>query len=101
MDCSPLTLNPTVTRLRQPLATIDLPMEASFGKIYNFSFSAHLVSLLYIKPVIKKTLCLSFNKDSPMDMSVIDGEERPTNVNEVSDYATEIHTHLREMEVRK
>ncbi|KAK9963334.1 hypothetical protein ABG768_006526 [Culter alburnus] len=68
MDCSPLTLNPTVTRLRQPLATIDLPMEASF--------------------------------DSPMDMSVIDGEERPTNVNEVSDYATEIHTHLREMEVK-
>ncbi len=32
MDCSPLTLNPNVTRLRQPLATIDLPMEASFGK---------------------------------------------------------------------
>ncbi|XP_067312613.1 cyclin-A2 [Pseudorasbora parva] len=68
MGCSPLTLNPTVTRLRQPLATIDLPMEASF--------------------------------DSPMDMSVIDGEERPTNVNEVSDYAAEIHTHLREMEVK-
>ncbi|XP_016429097.1 cyclin-A2-like isoform X2 [Sinocyclocheilus rhinocerous] len=68
MDCSPLALNPTVTRLRQPLATIDLPMEASF--------------------------------DSPMDMSVIDGEERPTNVNEVSDYATEIHAHLREMEVK-
>ncbi|XP_052429948.1 cyclin-A2 [Carassius gibelio] len=67
MDCSPLTLNPTVTRLRQPLATIDLPMEASF--------------------------------DSPMDMSVID-EERPTDVNAVSDYATEIHTHLREMEVK-
>ncbi|XP_073777240.1 cyclin-A2 isoform X1 [Danio rerio] len=68
MDCSPLTLNPTVTRLRQPLATIDLPLEASF--------------------------------DSPMDMSVIDCEERPTNVNEVSDYAAEIHTHLREMEVK-
>lgn len=34
-------------------------------------------------------------------MSVIDGEERATNVNEVSDYAIEIHTHLREMEVRK
>ncbi|XP_016332168.1 cyclin-A2-like [Sinocyclocheilus anshuiensis] len=68
MDCSPLALHPTVTRLRQPLATIDLPVEASF--------------------------------DSPMDMSVIDGEERPTNVNEVSDYATEIHAHLREMEVK-
>lgn len=36
-----------------------------------------------------------------MEMSIIDSEERPTNVNEVSDYATEIHTHLREMEVRK
>ncbi|XP_059377758.1 cyclin-A2-like isoform X1 [Carassius carassius] len=68
MACSPLTLNPTVTRLRQPLATIDLPVEASF--------------------------------DSPMDMSIIDSEERPTNVNEVSDYAAEIHAHLREMEIK-
>lgn len=31
VDASPLTLNPRVTRLRQPLATIDLPMELSFG----------------------------------------------------------------------
>ena len=38
--------------------------------------------------------------DSPMDMSIIEGEERPVNVNEVADYAGEIHTHLREMEVR-
>lgn len=68
MDCSPLTLNPTVTRLRRPLATIDLPMDDSF--------------------------------DSPMDMSIIDGEEKPVNVNEVTDYAAEIHTHLREMEVK-
>nr|AAF82777.1 cyclin A2 [Carassius gibelio] len=68
MACSPLKLNPTVTRLRQPIATIDLPVEASF--------------------------------DSPMDMSIIDGEERPTNGNEVSDYAAEIHAHLREMEIK-
>ncbi|XP_072519624.1 cyclin-A2 [Salminus brasiliensis] len=68
MDCSPLTLNPTVTRLRQPLATIDLPMDLSY--------------------------------DSPMDMSIIDGEERLVNVNEVTDYAAEIHTHLREMELK-
>lgn len=68
MDCSPLTLNPTVTRLRQPLATIELPMESSF--------------------------------DSPMDMSVVEGEERPSHVNEVADYAEEIHTHLREMELK-
>lgn len=31
VDRSPLTLNPTVTRLRQPLATIDLPMDCSYG----------------------------------------------------------------------
>uniref|UniRef100_A0A8B9HKK6 Cyclin-A2 n=1 Tax=Astyanax mexicanus TaxID=7994 RepID=A0A8B9HKK6_ASTMX len=68
VDCSPLTLNPTVTRLRQPLATIDLPMDLSF--------------------------------DSPMDMSIIEGEERLVNVNEVTDYAAEIHTHLRDMELK-
>lgn len=70
-DGSPLKLNPAVTRLRQPLATIDMPsaMDVSFA-------------------------------DSPMDMSVIEGEEKPTNVNEVSEYATEIHTYLREMELK-
>lgn len=36
-----------------------------------------------------------------MDMSVVEGEERPVNVNEVPEYAAEIHTYLREMEVRK
>lgn len=39
--------------------------------------------------------------DSPMDMSVIEGEEKPANVNEAPEYAAEIHTYLREMEVRK
>ncbi|KAM9470041.1 cyclin-A2 [Clarias gariepinus] len=68
VDCSPLTLNPTVTRLRQPLATIELPMDLSF--------------------------------DSPMDMSIVEGEDRTVNVNEVTDYAAEIHTHLRQMEVK-
>ncbi|KAI4879523.1 hypothetical protein NFI96_026820 [Prochilodus magdalenae] len=68
VDCSPLTLNPAVTRLRQPLATIDLPMDLSF--------------------------------DSPMDMSIVEGEDRLVNVNEVTAYAAEIHTHLREMELK-
>ena len=35
-----------------------------------------------------------------MDMSVVEGEEKPVNVNEVPEYAAEIHTYLREMEVR-
>lgn len=61
-------LNPAVTRLRQPLATLDLPMDLSF--------------------------------DSPMDMSIAEGEERPAGANEAVDYAAEIHAHLREMEVK-
>lgn len=36
-----------------------------------------------------------------MDMSVVEGEEKPVNVNEVPEYADEIYTYLREMEVRK
>lgn len=35
-----------------------------------------------------------------MDMSVVKGEEKPVNVNEVPEYAAEIYTYLREMEVR-
>lgn len=38
--------------------------------------------------------------DSPMDMSVVEGEEKPVNVNEVPEYASEIHAYLREIEVR-
>lgn len=35
-----------------------------------------------------------------MDMSVVEGEEKPADVNEVSEYAAEIHEYLRELEVR-
>uniref|UniRef100_A0AAV2MHG9 Cyclin-A2 n=1 Tax=Knipowitschia caucasica TaxID=637954 RepID=A0AAV2MHG9_KNICA len=38
--------------------------------------------------------------DSPMDMSVLEGEEKTANVNEVPEYAAEIHTYLREMEIK-
>ncbi|KAJ8382681.1 hypothetical protein SKAU_G00034590 [Synaphobranchus kaupii] len=65
---NPLKLNPSVVRLRQPLATIEISMDLGF--------------------------------DSPMDMSVIEAEEKPSNTNEVSDYAAEIHKHLREMELK-
>lgn len=66
---SPLVIDHAVAQLRQPLATIDFP-------------SAMDVSLL----------------DSPMDMSVIEGEEKAVNVNDAPEYAAEIHTYLREME---
>lgn len=34
-----------------------------------------------------------------MDMSVVEGEDKPATDNEVPEYAAEIHTYLREMEV--
>lgn len=34
-----------------------------------------------------------------MDMSIVEGEEKNVNMNEVADYAADIHTHLRDMEV--
>ncbi|KAM4555205.1 cyclin-A2 isoform 1-T2 [Odontesthes bonariensis] len=70
VESSPLAISNAVARLRQPLATIDIPsaMDVSF--------------------------------DSPMDMSVVQGEEKAVNVNEVPEYAAEIHTYLREMEVK-
>ncbi|KPP61464.1 cyclin A2-like [Scleropages formosus] len=63
-----LPLNPTVIGLRQPLSTLDMPMDSSF--------------------------------DSPMDISILDTEEKPANVICVPDYATEIHSYLREMELK-
>ena len=33
-------------------------------------------------------------------MSVVEGEEKHSNVNDVPEYAAEIHTYLREVEVR-
>lgn len=35
-----------------------------------------------------------------MDMSMVEGEEKLVDVNDVPEYAAEIHTYLREMEVR-
>lgn len=69
-DDSPLVLNHAVTRLRQPLATIDIPP------------------------------CMDVSFDSPMDMSVIEAEEKSINVNDSPDYAAEIHAYIREMEVK-
>lgn len=61
-------------------------------KIFFFSLSPPCIHLTCFKC---KTLCL----DSPMDMSVVEGEDKPVTVNEVPEYAAEIHAYLREMEV--
>ncbi|NP_001133671.1 cyclin-A2 isoform X1 [Salmo salar] len=75
IEMYPLKLNPTVTCLRQPLASLDIP--------------ATCVS----------NMDLSFG-DCPMDMSVTEGEEKPVDMNAVTEYASEIHAYLREMEVK-
>ncbi|XP_075904263.1 cyclin-A2 [Nelusetta ayraudi] len=67
---SPLPIVNAVAQLRQPLATLEIPT----------------------------AMDVSF--ESPMDMSVVEGEEKPVDVNEVPEYATEIHEYLRELEVK-
>ncbi|KAJ8384861.1 hypothetical protein AAFF_G00197710 [Aldrovandia affinis] len=46
--------------------------------------------------------CMDASYDSPgvMDMSVVDADEKTVDRNEVTDYAVEIHTYLREMELK-
>ncbi|XP_061582127.1 cyclin-A2 [Cololabis saira] len=70
VSCSPLAVTNAVAQLRRPLATLDTP----------------------------SAMDVSFG--SPMDMSVVEGEEKLVNVNDVPEYATEIHAYLREMEVK-
>ncbi|PIO26358.1 hypothetical protein AB205_0092850, partial [Aquarana catesbeiana] len=40
------------------------------------------------------------SNNSPMDMSIVDEEEKVVSSNAVQDYAEEIHTYLREMEIK-
>lgn len=67
---SPLPIDSAVARLRQPLATID------------------------------RVSAMDVSFDSPMDMSLMEGEERPVRVNEAPEYAAEIFAYLRELEER-
>ena len=64
--------------------------------ISKFVFLSDIKTANHIFPALNVFLL----SDSPMDMSVIEGEEKPVSVNEVPEYAAEIHTYLREMEVR-
>ncbi|KAL4641777.1 cyclin A2-like [Arapaima gigas] len=52
------------------------------------------------QPLSTLDVTMDTSFDSPMDMSVIDTEEKRVNVNCVPDYATEIHSYLREMELK-
>ncbi|MEE6461652.1 hypothetical protein FKM82_001358 [Ascaphus truei] len=52
------------------------------------------------KPLVPIEFSMDVSFDSPMDMSIIVDEEKPVRSNEVPDYADDIHTYLREMEVK-
>ncbi|XP_034037927.1 cyclin-A2 [Thalassophryne amazonica] len=67
---SAVKVSSAVARLRQPLATIEMP------SVMDVSF------------------------DSPMDMSVVECEEKTVDVNEAPEYAAEIHSYLRGVEVK-
>lgn len=60
-----------------------------------------MTQLLAAFPISEDEFKFTFSfSDSPMDMSVVEGEAKPVNVNEIPEYAAEIHEYLRELEVR-
>ncbi|XP_053734603.1 cyclin-A2 [Synchiropus splendidus] len=67
---SPLPIDGAVACLRQPLATID------------------------------RVAAMEVSFDSPMDMSLMEAEDKPVRVNEAPEYAAEIYSYLRELEER-
>ncbi|XP_069599987.1 cyclin-A2 [Ranitomeya imitator] len=59
-----------------------------------------VISLGHRQPLAPIEMPTTVSFDSPMDMSIVEEEEKKVNSNEVSDYAEEIHTYLREMEIK-
>ncbi|XP_069832925.1 cyclin-A2 [Dendropsophus ebraccatus] len=59
-----------------------------------------VISLGPRKPLAPIEMPVTVSFDSPMDMSIVDEEEKTSSSNEVPDYAEEIHTYLRDMEVK-
>ncbi|XP_048827151.1 cyclin-A2 [Brienomyrus brachyistius] len=52
------------------------------------------------QPLAAIEMPMEVSFDSPMDMSIVDAEEKPPTVSQAADYASEIHTYLREMELK-
>ncbi|KAG9480185.1 cyclin-A2 [Eleutherodactylus coqui] len=62
--------------------------------------SSVVISLGQRQPLAPIEVPMSVSFGSPMDMSIVVEEEKTVNGNEVPDYAEEIHTYLREMEIK-
>ncbi|XP_075705834.1 cyclin-A2 [Rhinoderma darwinii] len=59
-----------------------------------------VISLGPRKPLASIELPMNVTVDSPMDMSIVAEEEKTVSSKEVQDYAEEIHTYIREMEIK-
>ncbi|KAM3937588.1 cyclin-A2 [Leptodactylus fuscus] len=59
-----------------------------------------VISLGQRQPLAPIEMPVNVSYDSPMDMSIVDEEEKAVISKEVPDYAEEIHTYLREMEIK-
>ncbi|KAM4708237.1 cyclin-A2 [Discoglossus pictus] len=59
-----------------------------------------VISLGNRKPLAPIDVSMPAGFDSPMDMSIVDDEEKTVCSKNVPDYAYEIHTYLREMEIK-
>ncbi|XP_023646703.2 cyclin-A2 [Paramormyrops kingsleyae] len=52
------------------------------------------------QPLAAIDIPMEVSFDSPMDMSIVDAEEKLLNVSQATAYSSEIHTYLREMELK-
>ncbi|XP_044127650.1 cyclin-A2 [Bufo gargarizans] len=59
-----------------------------------------VISLGQRQPLAPIALPENVSFDSPMDMSIVDEEEKTVSSKEVPDYVEDIHTYLREMEIK-
>lgn len=59
-----------------------------------------VISLGQRQPLAVLDVPANVSFDSPMDMSIVDEEEKTVSSKEVPDYVEEIHTYLREMEIK-
>ncbi|XP_071975446.1 cyclin-A2 [Engystomops pustulosus] len=59
-----------------------------------------VISLGQRQPLAPIEMPVNVSFESPMDMSLVDEEEKTVSSNEVPDYVEEIHSYIREMEVK-
>ncbi|XP_004716545.1 cyclin-A2 [Echinops telfairi] len=109
----PVTVPPWKANSKQPAFTIHVdeaeektqerPAESESTERENaLAFNSAINLPAPRKPLVSLDYPMDGSFESPhiMDMSIVLEDEKPVNVNEVPDYHEDIHTYLREMEVK-